>query len=239
MSAAVCGPFLAATPAIVATTGDEDDGSRSRQPHAPPRRPRWRIRGSAAVLRERLARGRRCQRRVVAEDRLFERSQLRARLDSKVAGQPLPAVAVARERIGLAPVAVERKHQLPEHVLVVRLGRDGALKVGNQLVVATEDEGQVNALGPGGAPLVVEPRRREAGVPLECDIGQCIPPPEAERLVECLQRLVQLVRGHRGACSVETLGEARGVDVARVTLDDVSGCTGDDDRGVTERAPEP
>ena len=78
----------------------------------------------------------------------------------------------------------------------------------------------------------------EAGVRLECDIGQCIPPPKAERLVECLERLVQLVRGHRGACSVETLDEARGVHVARVTLDDVPGCTGDDDRGLTERAPE-
>ena len=85
----------------------------------------------------------------------------------------------------------------------MRLGREGALKAGNQLVVATEVEGDVNALGPGGAPFVVEPRRREAGVRLEGDIGQCIPPPKAERFVECLERLVQLVPGHRGPCSVE------------------------------------
>ncbi len=145
--------------------GDEDDGSRSRQPRAPPRRPRWRIRGSAAVLRERLARRRRRQRRVVAEDRLFERTQLRAGLDPELLDERLPAVAVARKRVGLSTVAVEGEHQLPEHLLVERLGRDGALKIGNQLVVATEGEGHVDALRPGGAPLVVEPRRRQSERP--------------------------------------------------------------------------
>ena len=170
----------------------------------------------------------------MAEDRLFERLQPGAGLDPELLDERLAALAIARERVGLSTVAVERKHQLPEQVLVVRLGRDGSLKVGNQPVVATEGEGQVDALGTGGAPLVVEPRRRQAGVPLERDIGECIPPPQAECLVERLQCLVRLVRGHRGACNVETLREARGVHVARITLDDVSGCTGDDDRGVTE-----
>jgi hypothetical protein len=107
----------------------------------------------------------------VAEDRLFERSQLRAGLDPELLDERLPALAVARKRIGLPSVAVERKHQLPEHVLVMRLGRDSALKVGNQRVVVAEGEGQVNALGPGGAPLIIEPRRRQAGVRLKCDIG--------------------------------------------------------------------
>ena len=135
------------------------------------------------------------QRRGVAEDRLFERPQLRAGLDPDLFDQPPAPLAVALESIGLTPGAVQRQHQLTPQLLVERLGRDGSLKVGNQLVVASEHERHVDALGPGGAPLVVEPRRSRACVPLECEIGQRVAAPQSERLVVCPQRLVQLLPG--------------------------------------------
>ena len=105
--------------------------------------------------------------------------------------------------------------------------------------MAAEREGHVDALGPGGAPLVVQPRRRRASVPLERDVGQRVTSPEAERLVERLQRLVELVRGDRGARRAKKLGEARGVQIAGVALDGVPGRAGDDHRRVAERASEP
>ena len=71
---------------------------------------------------------RRRQSGVVPQDRLLELPQLRAGLDSELVDEPLPAVAVARKRVGLSTVAVEGQHQLPQHVLVERLGRDGALE---------------------------------------------------------------------------------------------------------------
>ena len=217
---------------------DRDDGSRGRQPRAPTRRPRWRIRGGAAVLRERLARGRRRQRRVVAEDRLFERTQLRAGLDPELLDERLPAVAVARKRVGLSTVAVEGEHQLPEHPLVERLGRDPALQIGDELVVASESKGHVDALRPGGAPLVVQLRRRRASVPLERDVGERITSPEAERLVERLQRLVEL-GGDRGARRAKELGEACGIQITGVARDGVPGRAGDDYRRIAKHASEP
>ena len=120
------------------------------------------------------------------QDRLLEATQISAGLDPKLADEPLAAVAVARERVGLSTVAVEGQHQLPEHLLVERLGRDPALQIGDELVVAAESKGHVDALHPGGTALVVELRRRRASVPLERDVGQCITSPEAERLVEGL-----------------------------------------------------
>ena len=162
-------------PAMGPTKGHCDDRSRGArdnhnrhsqgEPWAPRRRP-GRTGGSGCRFPYRSG-----ESGVVLQDRLLQGPQVEPGLDSKVACQPLPAVAVAGECIGLSTFAIERKHQLPEHALVVRLGRDGTFKAGNQLVVATESEGDVDALGPRDAPLVIESRRREVGVRLECDIG--------------------------------------------------------------------
>ena len=49
--------------------------------------------------------------------------------------------------------------------------------------MAAEGEGQLDALRPSGAPLVIEARCRDAGVGLEGDIAQCVAPPEGQGLV--------------------------------------------------------
>ena len=46
-------------------------------------------------------------------DRLLEATQIRPGFDPKLADEPLTAVAIARERVGLSAVAVEGEHQLP------------------------------------------------------------------------------------------------------------------------------
>ena len=102
-----------------------------------------------------------------------------------------------------------------------------------------EGERHVEALRPRGAALVVEPRRCRAGIRLERDVGQRVASPKAERLVECLQRLVELVCGDGGARGAEKLGEACRVQFAGVALDRVPRRAGDDDRCVAELAPQP
>ena len=217
--------------------GDQDNGSRNRQPLTPPRRPRRRIRGS---------------RRSPRTSRSWQAEPTPGRgggspvpahaappgLDPELLDERLPAVAVARKRVGLSTVAVEGEHQLPQHLLVERLGRDPALQIGDQLVVASESKGHVDTLRPSGAPLVVQLRRRRASVPLQRDVGKRITSPEAERLVEGLQRLFEL-GGDRGARCAKELGEACGVRIAGVALDDVPGRAGDDYRRIAKHAPEP
>ena len=173
------------------------------------------------------------------QDRLLERPKLAARLDAELDDEPLAAVAVARKRVGLSTVAVERQHQLPQRLLVERVGRDRALQIGDQLVVAAESKGHVDALRPGGAPLIVQPRCRKASVPLEHDVAERITAPQVERLVEGPKRLLALVGGDRGARGTKELGEACGVQLAGVALDRVPGRAGDDHRRATKHASQP
>lgn len=114
----------------------------------------------------------------------MERTQTRPRVDAELLDQPLPAVAVAGQRIGLTAVTVESEHQLPEQPLVERLGGDGLLQAGYEHVMATESERNVDSLGPRGPPLVAEPRRRRARISLEHDIGQHLPTPPASGRLE-------------------------------------------------------
>jgi hypothetical protein len=65
----------------------------------------------------------------VPQDRLLEPAQLGRGLDSELVDEPLPTVAVARERVGLSTVAVEGEHELPERVLVERFGRGATLQI--------------------------------------------------------------------------------------------------------------
>src|SRR5207244_104819 len=88
------------------------------------------------------------ERRVVAEDRALELLELRARLDPELVHEQPATLAVARERVGLAPAAVEREHQLPPQPLAQRLVLDEPFELGDEAIVATE-------LELGGDPLLV------------------------------------------------------------------------------------
>ena len=119
-------------------------------------------------------------------------------------------------RCGRGPASAARG------VLVERLGCDRALQLRDQLVVAAERKGDVDALRSRGAALVVQPRRRRAGVALERDVRQRRAAPQAERLVEPVQRCIELVRCRRRPRLGEKLGEPRSVQLAGVRLDGVA-----------------
>ena len=125
----------------------------------------------------------------MAENRLLQRSQLRAGLDPDLLDQRPTPLAVACERVGLPPVAVERQHQLTPQLLVERLRRDRPLQVGDQLVVASERERHLDALRLDGTALILEPRACRTRIPFQDEIAEHITPPEGERLVEAPQGL--------------------------------------------------
>ena len=84
----------------------------------------------------RRGRGRRLERRVVLEDRPLEPRQRRPGLEAQLLGQHAPAVPVDLQRLGLAPGAIQRQHQLRAQALAQRLARDGGLELGDQLGMA-------------------------------------------------------------------------------------------------------
>ena len=124
MGAAVCGAFLAATAAIVATPAMKTTAAAAASPvrlrgarggesaGAPPFSANVSLVGGGANAGS-------WRRIACSSARSSAPGSIPNSLDER-----LPAVAVARKRVGLSTVAVEGEHQLPEHLLVERLGRD-------------------------------------------------------------------------------------------------------------------
>ena len=71
------------------------------------------------LVGERLAR--QLERGVLAQDRLLESLQRRARIDSELVPQMLSRLPVGLERLGLTPAAVQREHQLAVQPLAQRM----------------------------------------------------------------------------------------------------------------------
>jgi hypothetical protein len=86
------------------------------------------------------------ERQVLAEDRLLELSELRARLEAELVDESFPGGLVGGERLGLASRAIERGHELPVETLAQRVPGDKALELGHELAGLTEGEIRLNPL---------------------------------------------------------------------------------------------
>jgi len=84
--------------------------------------------------------------RVAPEDRAFELLQRRRRLDAELIHEETAAFAVARERIGLPPGAIQGEHQLPARAFAQRFFFDQRLELADETVVMSELELRVDAL---------------------------------------------------------------------------------------------
>ena len=80
------------------------------------------------------------------------------RLDADLLDERPPRVAVDLERLGLAPAAVEREHQLPGQPLAVAVMGDEVLQLAHELGVAPGGQVGVHAQLERGQPLLLEPR---------------------------------------------------------------------------------
>ena len=125
---------------------------------------------------------------VLAQDRGLEIAQRCARLEPEPLRQLAARRAVGVERVRLAVVAVERKHQLVPEVLPQRVPRDERLQLGDQVGLAAEREVGVEALLEGGQAHLLEPcdlRLREL---LVREIRERRAAPQRERLLQLAGR---------------------------------------------------
>jgi hypothetical protein len=158
----------------------------------------------------------------VSQDALLQSAELVVRLQSELARQRPAGVPVDRQRIGLAPRAVQREHQLSAEALVQRMLGDELFQLRNDRVVSTELEVGVDS------PLEqLEPQLLEAEDlrPCErhvCELRKRRPAPESERLVQQHRTL-----GSRRFCRKRE-GRLRpvGVDRRRVDGERVAGRNG-------------
>ena len=117
-----------------------------------------------------LARG--LERRVLAQHRLVQPPQLRARFDADLLDQGGARLPVGLERLGLAARAVEREHPLRVQALAQRLPREQGLELRQHLAVTPGVEVLVDRdLERSCAQLLEAPDLR-SGEGLVGDVGQ-------------------------------------------------------------------
>src|SRR6476661_1740745 len=96
------------------------------------------------------------ERRVLAQDRRLETPELLARVEPELVQQTLACGPVRLERVGLAPRAVEREHELAVQVLAQRVLHDQALQLAHQLGLPATRQLSVDPRLEGCPPQLVE-----------------------------------------------------------------------------------
>ena len=144
--------------------------------------------GRAAPRTRRIC-GRRGQveRRVLAQDRLFELLQLLARFDPELVDERAPGVAIRLERFGLASAAVEGEHPLPAEALAERMPRDERLELAHELRVCPEQQVGLDPVLDRDEVELFEATDRGAGKRLRGEVRERSAAPERQRLGEALR----------------------------------------------------
>ena len=129
------------------------------------------------------------ERRILRQDRSLELAELAARLDAGVLDEQRSTLAIAVERLGLAPGAVQGEHELRARALAQRRFLDPVLQLRDQLLMPAERERAVDPLLVDEPALVIEPCGSGQRLTFERDIGERIAAPERERLIVRPQRV--------------------------------------------------
>ena len=136
------------------------------------------------------------------EDLSLELLQGGARLDPQLVDKCPSAVGVNGERVCLATRPVQGEHQLAAKPLAERLGRDDALKLGQQLAVVAKLELCLEPLLKRHVTEGLEAGQfgsSDAGV---AQLGQRRSPPQRKRVAQQLRRLI---RWHRSCLRKQRL----------------------------------
>ena len=140
------------------------------------------------------------------------------------------AVSVGRERVGLAPRAIEGEHELPAWPLAQGLRLDERLELGDELGVAREREVGVDPLLERDRAQLLEPCDLGLCERLVEEVGQGGAAPQAERLAESGLRCLGAAVLKRVSTLVGEADEAVRVDPVRVELEHVARRACGDDR---------
>ena len=144
------------------------------------------------------------ERRIVPQDRLLQLPERRPGLEPELLVQHAPGRLVGLERLGLAPAAVEREHQLAAEPLVEWVLLDQRLELGREIGVAAQLQLGVEQVLRRGEPQLLEAADLDGGERLVDQVAERRPAPKAERLAELLgTRLRRVARARLGAEPLE------------------------------------
>ena len=160
----------------------------------------------------------------MAEDRLLELLQGRARLDAELVDEQPPRLAIDLERLGLATRAVQRLHERRPEPLAERVLADEHLDLTDELCEAAEREVGVEPPLEGRQAELFESEHLQLRERFVGEVGERRPAPEIESFAQSLRRkagrrLLRLLDQHLEAEQVE-LVRADADHVARLLRDD-------------------
>jgi hypothetical protein len=163
------------------------------------------------------------QRRILAQDRLLQLAQLAAGLQAAFLDERAPELRVGRERLGLAPRAVQREHQLRAQALAQRVAAGDGRELTRQLGVTAALEVGIDPGLERIEPQLVEIADRLLGERLGLEVRQRSTAPQPERLPEHLGRRCRLARVQPPAARGDQLLEAQQIELGGADPDRVSG----------------
>ena len=151
----------------------------------------------------------------MGEDRAVQLAQIGAGLDPERVDQDLACARVDLERVGLAPAAVEREHQLRMHPLTPGMLGGEPLELADQLRVQTGREVGLDARLERGQALLLQARDLRRRERLVREIVQRRAAPERQRLAQNAARRLDAAGGQLAAARGELVLEALRVELAR------------------------
>jgi hypothetical protein len=158
---------------------------------------------------------RRREARIVRQDGRLELSQRATRLQPQVLGQPLVALAVDGERLGLPVAPVQRQHELSAEPLPQRVIRDERLELTHDLGVAAELEVGVDPRLDRGHAQLLEPGDLRLRERLVREVRQRPAAPQRQGVAQVQGRLLRRAAVERPAALREVAFEAVAIELAR------------------------
>ena len=170
----------------------------------------------------------RFQRRILPQDGGFQIAQRLAGIDSQLLGKGGAQPLVGGERVGLAPAAVQRQHQLGVDLLIQRVIGHHRGQVGHDLLVPAQRQQHVGALFGGGGAQLAKPDPLGLGE-RPGDPGEGDATPQRERGVERGHRAGRVARLAQLAGPAQVLLEGDRVRLSRHQVQHVAGPGRDQD----------
>ena len=143
------------------------------------------------------------ERRIVAQDRLLQGLELRARLDTELVDERQPRPPVGLERVRLTAGAIERQHQLLAERLAVRMLLDERLERRQERAMVAERQLGADQILLHRQPQLLELGDRRACGTVELETGEAVAAPERKRLAQARRGRLGVVAQHGLAALVD------------------------------------
>ena len=164
----------------------------------------------------RVGRGAELECRILHEYLLLQLAKRQARLEPEPLDQQRPRLRVDRERVSLAPRAVESEHQLPAKAFVQRMRPNQAIQFANEPGMPPQREVALDPLLERREAQLLEPARLGEQKSVAGSVRERVSAPQRKCLLQSGRSLARPALSERSPASFHELAEAIQVKLPRL-----------------------